>query len=233
MFNYQQLLLQVTDWARQYQDILMWVSIVLGLIQCFFGYRMFRLYLFLVGAVIGLVGTGVLVNLLDLEMIWNIVIVVAGIILGGIIFVVLYDLGVFCIGFLFGVGIGILLFPEMQTDIGYFVLGILCGIGALLLKRPVIIVLTTLGGVLMTGQAVAYRLFSEKLIAAAEQTGQMLSTGSDLSAIEDIYAQLLKNPDKEVLALLGGAVLLLIVGIIVQFKTTKSRSKRKAKEQAV
>lgn len=128
---------------------------VIALVQCFFGYKLIRIWIALLGSVIGgLIGAvmGVLSDGASMLVVFMLI----GMVLGGFLAYKVCMLGVFYVGFmggaLIGTGLGILL--DMQTGsigsgcIGMaFIVGMVCGVCSLLLAKPVIIVLTVLPAV--------------------------------------------------------------------------------------
>lgn len=179
----------------------------LGIAQCFFGYRIFKFLLglsgFIVGAALGAMLAGragaleVLLSCLALGVV------------GATLAIWLYFVGIFLTGAVVGGGLGLLLGTGAESEGAALVLGLLGGIAggivALKVQKFVIIFSTAAQG------------------AASIVGGAMLATTPDL---------LTRSPDRLLRALftdealpLGAWLLLLIAGIVVQYRTTaKSRA---------
>ncbi len=125
------------------------VLIGLGLVSCFFGYRLFRVLLgiwgFISGTVLGLSltagpGTGPTLQILA---------ALVGGVLGAVVVSVLYLLGVFLFGAGFGWLIASMITQHWAAPSGRvlaIVLACLGGLAALSLQKPLIMVSTALGG---------------------------------------------------------------------------------------
>ena len=95
----------VLDWIDTNQQIVYWLLILLGALQCFFGYRVFIIYLWITGAVIGAILSLVLAALLGVEEIGFIVLLIIGILAGGSLMIAIHHLGVFVVGGAAGVAL--------------------------------------------------------------------------------------------------------------------------------
>lgn len=126
-------------------------ALLLGLLICFFGYRIFRFVLAVAGFIIGasfVAGYGF--SLTEGKEI--LVILIAGI-AGGLIFAAillfLYSAGVFLVGAIFGILLFFGIFGELNIDMGpilYIVPALAGGILALLLQKFMIILITSFTG---------------------------------------------------------------------------------------
>lgn len=126
------------------------LSIVLGLLNCFFGYRIFRALLALYGLILGvLVGAALAGNVTDGETLWVIVGAIAGGLVGAVLFVLLYFVGVFLVGAAGGVSLATLIGGILGIDMPTLViiiLAVVVGIIALILQRAVLILATAFSG---------------------------------------------------------------------------------------
>jgi hypothetical protein len=125
------------------------VFIGLGLLNCFFGYRLFRLLLGIWGFVGGAALALTLLQGAKVDPLVQIVGAALGGIVGAVLVSMLYMLGVF----LFGAGFGLLLAPVIQQHAHVLpgwpliiVLAVVGGIAALALQRPLITLFTAFGG---------------------------------------------------------------------------------------
>ena len=132
-----------------------WISagaIAWGLLDCFFGYRVFKITLAVVGGLVGLAaGHGIAAALL--------VSMVVGAVLGGVLAFMLYIAAVFIAGFGFGATLGMLLLANYQQMVSVLVgviTGIIGGFLAVKAQRVLIILSTSLLGAFRTILAITY-----------------------------------------------------------------------------
>lgn len=129
-----------------------WFSIaalVWGLLDCFFGYRIFKITVGLLGAVIGAILGQMAARATGLGAGWELGALAAGALLGAGLAFLLYLVGVFLSGFSFGAVLAMLLlahFDRMVALLGALVVGIVGGVAAVKLQRVVIILATALTG---------------------------------------------------------------------------------------
>jgi hypothetical protein len=134
------------------------VLIVLGVLNCLAGYRLFRALLAIWGF---LGGAGLAFSLLQGAHLGPLVLVVASVIagiVGAILVTALYWVGVFLFGVGFGLIVASALEPQLHTGSGWvleLVLAVVGGIAALVLQRVAIVLFTAIGGawVAVTGGA--------------------------------------------------------------------------------
>jgi len=127
------------------------IATLFGLFICFFGYRIFKLVLAILGFIIGasfIAGVGF--TLTDGNEILIILIAgIAGGLVAAVILLFLYSAGVFLLGALFGISVfsGILMLINIDTSpLLYIMPAILGGIIALLLQKFMIILITSFAG---------------------------------------------------------------------------------------
>jgi len=152
---------------QQYTPAIMAGLVVLGLLFCFFGYRIFRVLLVFAGAIIGAGGAIAAANHL-----WPQVIpaaIVAGIVgglVGGILMIVAYYVGVFLAGASFAASIATVLTgatsqnPQLVAIIPAAIVG---GILALVLQKLIIILATSFMGSLTTVIGAGYFIWPQWL----------------------------------------------------------------------
>jgi hypothetical protein len=129
-----------------------WVAvlgIVLGAIECFFGYRIFKIILgitgFLVGAFLGVI-------LASASSQSQVIVLLAGLvggIVGAVLAVVFYFIGIFLIGAVVGAVLGYVLFGLISTNpqsVVILILAVIAGIVAVIFQKFMIIVSTAFGG---------------------------------------------------------------------------------------
>jgi hypothetical protein len=187
------------------------ILIAFGLLNCFFGYRIFRfllaVYGFILGAVVGFV---VASNLAAGQTLWLVVGAVVGGLVGALLMVLLFFVGVFVVGGL----AGLLLAGLINTAAGVtlptvvvIIIAVIMGIVALILQRVVLILATAFSGAwavvagaeaLITGQTLSFQLFTQSL--------SQQPTSSPL------------------LLILVAWLALSVVGAVVQFLTTRERA---------
>jgi len=134
-------------------------AIAWGVLDCFFGYRVFKITLALVGGLLGAVAGQMAATALGLEPGG----ITAGLIVGGLlgagVAFLLYIAAVFVAGFGFGATLGILLlanFHHMVALLSGVVLGVVGGFLAVKLQRVLIMLSTALLGSFRAMLALAY-----------------------------------------------------------------------------
>lgn len=144
-----------------------WLSaaaIAWGLLDCFLGYRIFKLTVALWGAVLGMFLGLAAGHALGLGTAGKIAGVVIGGLLGGGLAFLLYLAAVFIAGFLFGATLSLLLlanFNHMVAVLTSCVLGVIGGVLAVKLQKVVLILATALLGSFRALLAVMY--FTQRL----------------------------------------------------------------------
>jgi hypothetical protein len=130
-------------------NIAMGLLMGIGLIECFFGYRLFRLFLGITGFVVGAVSAG----LLAAQIIDNfVVILVAGLIgalLGAGLMVLLFQVGLFIVGALLGILLQAVILSALQAQVpgwAWIVPALAGGALALLWQRVMIVLATSFEG---------------------------------------------------------------------------------------
>lgn len=144
-----------------------WISaaaLAWGVLDCFYGYRVFKITLAVMGAVAGGIFGQAAGAALDLGAAGEIGGLIIGALLGGGLAFLLYIVGVFLTGFGFGAAIGILLlanYNHMVALLTGLVLGVIGGIAAVKIQRVLLILSTALLGAFRAVVALAY--FTSKL----------------------------------------------------------------------
>jgi len=184
----------ITEFTAQLPEWTNYVALVVGLIGCFFGYKLLKFWIALLGFLAGwLIGYTIVENFVE-----NLSIaIVAGAAVGllsGFIAYRIYLAGVFCVALLAVLSLASLIPAEGETLklvllIGGIVVGIIVGSFAVKFVRPVIIVSTAIQGA---------------FIAVGE-------------------FQKIMKADSSLLLVLSQGVLLL-AGVLVQIYTTREKS---------
>jgi len=190
-------------------------SIGLGALYCFFGYRIFKIILGILGFIGGAsVAAAVAFDIFGREQAVLIVAGLVGGIIGAVLMVVLYFIGVFLLGAWLGSLLGVLLTGGGESTVAtviILVLAVIGGIVAVLLQKLMIIVSTALGG-------------SWSIVS-----GIFHFVGEDFGPIRSFQY----HPNPKILRSMGVQgygmflcwVLLGIAGIIVQYKITRDQQK--------
>jgi hypothetical protein len=143
-------------------ELYVWISIgaiAWGLLDCFYGYRVFRITLGVVGGVFGVVFGQTAGVALGLGVGGQLVGMVVGGLLGAGVAFLLYTGAVFVAGFGFGSTLGILLLSHYNQTVALVsgvVLGIIGGFLAVSLQRVLIILATSLLGAFRATVAIGY-----------------------------------------------------------------------------
>jgi len=139
-----------------------WLSIACitwGILDCFFGYKVFKVTLALFGALVGATLAHALARHFDASQAAELVSLVAGAMLGAGLAFLLYIAAVFVAGFGFGATLGVLLlanYHHMVSMLTGVVLGIIGGFLAVKIQRVLIILSTSLLGAFRTILALSY-----------------------------------------------------------------------------
>lgn len=196
-----------------------WYSVALitwGVLDCFFGYRVFKITLALVGGLLG-VGFGqTAATALGFGTGGVIASLIVGGLLGTVLAFLLYIAAVFVTGFLFGATLGILLlanYHHMVALLSGCVLGLIGGFLAVKIQRVLIILSTALRGASCAILALAYFTHQIDWLYYCRQPDQL-------------PALIGSNPWM-LPAILAGAA----VGVLAQFELGDRKGKKKAKEK--
>jgi len=190
------------------------LTIAFGLLNCFFGYRIFRFMLALWGLVLGAyVGATVAGNLADGQLLWVIVGGVVGAILGAVLMSLLYFLGVFVVGAAAGAvladAVGVAAGIDMPTLV-VIIVAVVVGIIALILQRVVLILATAFLGAWAVVSG-ALSLLAGTSTTPAELYGDAVQAGQLLPGLPSLVV------------LLAWLVLALL-GAVTQFAMTRERA---------
>ena len=124
-------------------------AIALGLVQCFFGHRIFKVILGLTGFFLGgLLGGYVAYSLTQAQFLGIVGALIGGLIGAGLM-AGLYVVGVFLIGSLFGAMVALALFSiGGSSPPGWIVviMALIAGVLAAVLQKPMIVIATSFGG---------------------------------------------------------------------------------------
>jgi hypothetical protein len=188
-------------------NVIIGLGIIIGAIQCFFGYRIFKVILGLVGFLLG----GALAATIGYAISQQETVALMAGLIGGLIgvasMVALYYIGIFLIGGFLGVVLGTVLFaaavnnPEPAV---LLILAVIAGVIALIFQKLMIIVSTGFGG------------------AWSVVTGIAHFTGSiDLTNIERLF----RSAGSRIYAIILCWLVLGILGVIVQYKSAPAKEK--------
>lgn len=197
------------------EQLYVWMSvgaIAWGLLDCFFGYRVFKITLAVVGGLLGLPLAQAASTALRFGPGTEVIVMIVGGLLGASVAFLLYKGAVFVAGFGFGATLGVLLlthYNDMVALMSGVVLGIVGGFLAVKLQRVLIILSTALLGSFRTILAIAYFTGKVDWIYYYQQPQQM-------PALIDNNAWMLPS-------VLGLAV----VGAMAQFEMDGSFAKKK------
>lgn len=163
------------------------VLIFLGVLQCFFGYKLFRFYLALMGAAMGCALALILVYFLKLEdsaTSIGIILVFTG--LGAVTMIFLYHLGIFVLGGFIGLS-SVYLYSEVMNPIlaeaPYIIGFILIGVAALLLEKHVIIIYTAMSGAFLAAYCSLEYYMTKNVMGPNLVLYQLVSRPQDMKLI--------------------------------------------------
>lgn len=196
-----------------------WISVAAiawGILDCFFGYRVFKITLALVGGLLGAVAGQAAAAALGFGPGGLTACLIAGALLGAGLAFLLYLAAVFVAGFGFGATLGILLlanFHHMVALLSGGVLGVISGFLAVKLQRVLIMLSTALLGSFRAMLALAYFTNQIDWLYYFRQPDQM-------PALID------SNP-----WMFPAILALAAVGVIAQFELGGRSGKKKSKDQ--
>ena len=203
------------------QEILFTLSyvvlfIAIGFLQCFWGYRLFRIILFLIGLFFGGYFFGMIGYNFSQQLIIAVVIGFIGGLILGLLLYYIYLIGVFILGAMFGSALAVLLsnsFGVFQNQIIVIVCAIIFGILAVLFQKLLIILSTSFCGALYIvngiGILAGMLIYKSNIIINSGHFLQIFNPGEEYL---DYKWGLLK---------LLGFVILGVLGVIVQYSTNE------------
>jgi hypothetical protein len=130
-------------------NIILGIAILIGALECFFGYRIFRIILGLIGFLIGAILGAAIGYSLSGDRIVSLLAGVVGGVIGASLLVALYFVGVFIVGALLGGVLSAMLYTILNHDpalVVIIVLAIIGGVIAIIFQKFMIIVSTSFSG---------------------------------------------------------------------------------------
>lgn len=201
------------EFSRETLYLIALASIGLGVVYCFFGYRVFKIILGILGFILGAsAAVAIAFNLFGRGQVVAILAGLVGGIVGAVLMVVLYFVGIFLLGAWLGSLLGVLL----------------TGGGGRPIETAVILVLAVIGGV------VAVMLQKFMIILSTALSGAWAIVSGIFQFVKGGFGPLQPfqyHPNPGVLRSMGawGYVMLLcwillgIAGIVVQYRITKEK----------
>jgi hypothetical protein len=188
------------------------LGMVIGAVECFLGYRMFKVVVVLFGFVVGgAVSAAVGYDVSHVEAIAWVAGLVGGVI-AAILLIVFYFVGVFLVGAYFGALAGALLFATAGGSPApgvLLVIAVAAGVIALVFQKLMIVVSTAFGGALNVVAGAAFLLGVIDLASLARLT--RIGPG--------VFEQLVRSAGSRIYALVLCWLALGIAGVIVQYRT--------------
>ncbi len=199
---------------KEIYDIIIAFSIVFGAVQCFFGYRIFKIVLGMMGFLFG----GVLASIIGYAVSQEVAVaVISGLVggfIGAVLMVALYFVGIFLIGALFGGILAGVLFAAAQTSPEPAVLivaAVFAGIIALVFQKFIIIVSTAFNGAWAVVSGIGH-----------------FTTDTDFTDI----TELVRAEATQLYVVILCSLALGIVGVIVQYRTAPAKEEDRSHEIA-
>jgi len=192
------------------------LSILVGTIFCFSGYKIFRIYLAVIGFIIGFLGSNVILAFFDIKPVNLVFSIIVGIIVAAL-FYLIYLIGIFLVTAITAYPIAIIILAKFGLHNYYFavIFAILIGILALVLQKPLIIFYTAIQGGFIISSAI-FAFLGQKTFSGFS----ILFTTNNIQTILDKLNQNLLNANTNILYL---TIFLSLLGIITQFATNKNR----------
>jgi len=215
---------------QQYTPAIMAGLVVLGLLFCFFGYRIFRVLLVFAGAIIGAGGAIAAANHLWPQMIPAAIIAgIVGGLVGGMLMIVAYYVGVFLAGASFAASIATVLTgatsqnPQLVAIIPAAIVG---GILALVLQKLIIILATSFMGSLITVIGASHLIWGPNPFGDLSKIGTSIppnATPQDLSRVGEEIGKTLSGSPHVGVAIVWWLVLGAAGAFIQHFWTAKKK----------
>lgn len=183
-------------------NVIVGLSILIGAIQCFFGYRIFKFILGLTGFLVGGILAGTIGYAISQEESIALLAGLVGGVIGATLLVALYLVGVFLIGAILGGILGTVLFAVAESNpepAVLLLLAVIAGTIALIFQKFMIIVSTGFGGAWSIVAGIAC----------------LTTEGIDPTNIERTF----RSAGSHLYAILLCWLALGIVGVIVQYKS--------------
>ncbi|TYP95433.1 protein of unknown function (DUF4203) [Fodinibius salinus] len=190
------------DLNQDIVNLIIGLSILVGALQCFFGYRIFKFILGLTGFLIGGVLAGAMGYSFAQEKAFALLAGLAGGFIGATLMVMLYYVGIFLIGALLGGFLGTVLYAVAESNpepAVLLILAVITGVIALISQKLMIIVSTGFGGAWLV------------VIGIASLTTEIV----DLSNFDQIFS----SGGSYLYAIILCWLTLGIVGVIVQYRS--------------
>jgi hypothetical protein len=146
----------ILDFFRN-ELILAAFMVIVGLILCFAGYRVFKLYIAFIGFISGLVVGAYFSTIYPFEYSFLAPVFVG--IVGAVVFWLFYKVGLFAVGAIPGYMVGLMIAPH--NGIYAVALSILLGLSALFIERLVVILISSLVGAWAVIEAIYVPVFGK------------------------------------------------------------------------
>lgn len=182
------------------------LSILVGTLLCFFGYRIFKFILGLIGFLLGGALTVAIGYTFSQEEVFVLLVGLVGGFVGAALMVALYYVGVFLIGALLGGIVGTVLYAVAESNpdpAALLILAVIAGVIALIFQKFMIIVSTGFGGAWSVVIGMAY--YTEEVV--------------HISNLEQIF----RSEGSHLYAILLSWLALGIVGVIVQYRSALTK----------
>ena len=180
------------------------ISIIIGLLQCFLGYRKFKFILGVLGFMFGAILAGTIGLQISEESYIALISGVLGGFVGAALFMVLYYIGIFVMGAALGGGLAYLIISTSSNSesIPLIVMAVIGGILALVLQKLMIIISTAFGGSWAVVSGVSY-----------------FTTNFDMRRIE----YFLRRAGTQLYVILLCTLVLAICGIVIQYRASSPK----------
>ena len=154
-----------SNFIENYYNFIVLLGILIGIIECFWGYKLFKFTLAIAGFITGLIAGTKLGYLYTSRSFISLLFGFMGGVIGALISLVLYYLGVFFVGSLVGYLAGIIIMGThffIFSQIILIIFSIVGGILALLFQKFMIIFATSFGGAWSIVNGFAYIMYPMK-----------------------------------------------------------------------
>ena len=161
------------DLHQELRYVFIGLGILVGALQCFFGYRLFKFILGLIGFLLGFALTVTIGGTFSEEVVLILLLGLVGGFIGAALMVALYYVGVFLIGSFLGSILGVALYAVAESNpdpVALLLLAVISGVIALIFQKFMIIVSTGFGGGWIVVVGIAYLIADTLHLSSVEQT---------------------------------------------------------------
>jgi hypothetical protein len=147
------------EYSQVMLNVIIGMAILLGIVQCFLGYRIFSIIIGLTGFLLGVILGSAIGFAVFQEEVAALISGIVGGFIGAALMMTMYYFGVFAIGALLGIVLGTSIFAVSNSNaepVVLFILALIGGVIAIIIQRFMIVLSTSFGGSWIVVTGIAY-----------------------------------------------------------------------------